>query len=93
MDAHFFQNAHHGNSCPHLAALQQFIRLAISCAKFLPVSLPPKETGAPTTAAALLARVFAAFPIVTIGVTTTECSLTTAMPMTVPQPTEWTAPD
>jgi hypothetical protein len=93
MDAHFFQNAHHGNSCPHLAALQQFIRLAISCATFLPVSLPPKETGAPTTAAALLARVFAAFPIVTIGVTTTECSLTTAMPMTVPQPTEWTAPD
>jgi len=55
--------------------------------------LPPKETGASHTAAALLARAFAAFPLVTIGVTNTECSLATAMPMTVPQPKEWTAPD
>ena len=55
-----------------LAALQQLIRLAISCANLLPVSLPPKETGVPTTAAALLARAFAAFPLVTIGVTNTE---------------------
>jgi len=78
---------------PLLAALQQFIRLAISCANLLPVSLPPKETGAPTTAAALLAWAFSAFPLVTIGVTDTECSLATAMPMMVPQPREWTAPD
>lgn len=83
---HFFQNAHCGNSCPLLAALQQLIRVAISCANLLPVSLPPKETGAPTTAAAPLARDFAAFPLVTIGVTNTECSLATAMPMMVPQP-------
>ena len=93
MDAYFFQSAHCGNSYPFLAALQQLIRLAISCANLLPVSLPPKETGTSHTAAALLARVFAAFPIVTIGVTNTECSLATAMPMMVPQPTEWTAPD
>ena len=93
MDAYFFQSAHCGNSYPFLAALQQLIRLAISCANLLPVSLPPKETGAPTTAAALLTRAFAAFPLVTIGVTNTECSLATAMPMMVPQPTEWTAPD
>jgi len=67
--------------------------LAISCANLLPVSLPPKETGAYHTAAALIARAFAAFPLVTIGVTNTGKSPTTAMPMTVPQPTEWMAPD
>ncbi|EPJ95142.1 hypothetical protein [Pseudomonas psychrophila] len=93
MDAYFFKNALCGNSGLLLAALQQLIRLAISCANLLPVSLPPKETGAPTNAAALLARGFAAFPLVTIGVTNTECSLATAMQMTVPQPKEWTAPD
>ena len=93
MDAHFYQSAHCGNSHPFVAALQQPIRLAISCANLLPVSLPPKETGASHTAAALLAWGFAAFPFVTIGVTNTECSPTTAMPMMVPQPTEWTAPD
>ena len=60
---------------PLLAALQQLIRLAISCANLLPVSLPPKETGAPTTAAALLTRAFAAFPLVTIGVTNTEVTI------------------
>jgi len=76
-----------------LAALQQLIRLAISCANLLPVSLPPKETGAYHTAAALLAGAFAAFPLVTIGVTNTECSPATAMRMMVPQPMEWTAPD
>ena len=86
-------DAHCGNSGLLLAALQQLIRLAISCANLLPVSLPPKETGAYHTAAALLARAFAAFPLVTIGVTNTECSLTTAMPMMVPQPMKWTAPD
>jgi hypothetical protein len=74
---------------PLLAALQQLIRLAISCANLLPVSLPRKETGASHTAAALLAWGFAAFPLVTIA----ECSLATAMPMMVPQPKEWTAPD
>ena len=57
---------------PFIAALQQLTRLAISCANLLPVSLPPKETGAPTTAAALLVQGFAAFPFVTIGVTNTE---------------------
>ena len=57
---------------PFIAALQQLTRLAISCANLLPVSLPPKETGVPTTAAALLARAFAAFPLVTIGVTNTN---------------------
>ncbi|PNY77092.1 hypothetical protein C1751_10750 [Pseudomonas fluorescens] len=85
--------AHCGNSGFLLAALQQLIRLAISCANLLPASLPPKETGAYHTAAALLARAFAAFPLVTIGVTNTECSPTTAMPMMVPQPMKWTAPD
>jgi hypothetical protein len=46
--------------------------LAISCANLLPVSLPPKETGAPTAAAAQLVQGFAAFLLVTIGVTNTE---------------------
>jgi hypothetical protein len=32
MDAYFFQSAHCGNSPPFLAALQQLIRLATSCA-------------------------------------------------------------
>ena len=65
-------DAHCGNSGLLLAALQQLIRLAISCANLLPVSLPPKETGAYHTAAALLARAFAAFPLVTIGVTNAD---------------------
>ena len=51
-----------------------------------PVSFFWKETGAYHIAAAPLARALAAFPLVTIGVTNTECSLTTAMPMMVPQP-------
>jgi len=72
MDAYFFQYAHCGNSYSFLAALQQLIRVAISCANLLPVSLPPKETGAPTAAAAQLVQGFAAFPLVTIGVTNTE---------------------
>lgn len=94
MDAHFSQSAHCGNSYPFIAVLlQQPIRLAISLRQPAPVSFPPKETGASHTAAALFVRAFAAFPLVTIGVTNTECSLATAMPMMVPQPTEWTAPD
>ena len=72
MDAYFFQSAHCGNSYSLLAALQQLIRLAISFANLLPVSLPPKETGASHTAAARLAWGFAAFHLVTIGVTNTE---------------------
>jgi hypothetical protein len=54
---------------------------------------PSKETGASHTAAVLLAWGFAAFPLVTIGVTNTECSPATAMPIMVPQPKKWTAPD
>ena len=93
MDAYFFQSAHCGNSYPFVAALQQPIRLAISLHQPAPVSFSWKETGAPTAAAAQLVQGFAAFPLVTIGVTNTECSLATAMQMMVPQPTEWTAPD
>jgi len=37
-----------------------------------PVSFSWKETGAPTAAAAQLVHGFAAFPLVTIGVTNTE---------------------
>jgi hypothetical protein len=37
-----------------------------------PVSFFRKETGAPTAAAAQLVQGFAAFPLVTIGVTNTE---------------------
>jgi hypothetical protein len=37
-----------------------------------PVSFSWKETGAPTAAAAQLVQGFAAFPLVTIGVTNTE---------------------
>ena len=93
MDAYFFQSAHCGNSYSFLAALQQLIRLAIFLRQPVARLFPPKETGASHTAAALFVRAFAAFPLVTIGVTNTECSLATAMPMMVPQPTEWTAPD
>ena len=60
------------NTSPYPVALQQPIRLAISLRQPAPVSFFWKETGAPTTAAALLARAFAAFPLVTIGVTNTE---------------------
>ena len=76
-----------------IAALQQPIRLAISLRQPAPVSFSRKETGAPTTAAALLVQGIAAFPLVTIGVTNTGKSPATAMQMMVPQPTEWTAPD
>jgi len=92
MDAYFFQSAHCGNSYPFLTALQQPIRLAISMRQPAPVSFSRKETGAPTAAAAQLVQGFAAFPLVTIGVTNTA-SPATAMQMMVPQPKEWTAPD
>ena len=72
MDAYFFQSAHCGNSYPFLTALQQPIRLAISMRQPAPVSFSRKETGAPTAAAAQLVQGFAAFPLVTIGVTNTE---------------------
>ena len=78
---------------PYPAALQQPIRLAISLRKPAFVSYIQEETNAPTAAAAQLVQGFAAFPLVTIGVTNTEKSPATAMQMMVPQPTEWTAPD
>lgn len=72
MDAYFSLRAHCGNSFPFIAALQQPIRLAISLRQPAPVSFFRKETGAPTVAAAQLVQGFAAFPLVTIGVTNTE---------------------
>lgn len=72
MDAYFFQCAHCGNSSPFIAALQQPIHLAIPVRQPAPVSFSRKETGAPTAAAAQLLQGFAAFPLVTIGVTNTE---------------------
>ncbi|KAE9659309.1 hypothetical protein EJD88_02710 [Pseudomonas sp. PB105] len=72
MDAYFYQCAHCGNSSPFIAALQQPIRLAISLHQPAPVSFSRKETGAPNAAAAQLLKGFAAFPLVTVGVTTTE---------------------
>ncbi|TKK03511.1 hypothetical protein PflCFBP13510_19640 [Pseudomonas fluorescens] len=72
MDAYFYQYAHCGNSSPFIAALQRPIRLAISLRQPAPVSFFRKETGAPTAAAAQLVQGFAAFPLVTIGVTNAE---------------------
>jgi hypothetical protein len=46
--------------------------LTYSLAPPAPVSLYRKETGTPTAAAAQLVQGFAAFPLVTIGVTNTE---------------------
>ena len=57
---------------PFITALQQPIRLAIPVRQPAPVSFFRKETGAPTVAAAQLVQDFAAFPLVTIGVTNTE---------------------
>ena len=57
---------------PYPAALQQPIRLAISLRQPASVSFFRKETDAPTAAAAQLVQGFAAFPLVTIGVTNTE---------------------
>ena len=93
MDAYFYQSAHCGNSYLYIPALQQPIRLAISLRQPAFVSYFLEETNAPTAAAAQLVQGFAAFPLVTIGVTNTEKSPATAMQMMVPQPTEWTAPD
>jgi len=72
MDAYFYQCAHCGNSFPFIAALQQPIHLAIALPQPAPASFFWKETGAPTAAAAQLVQGFAAFPLVTIGVTNTE---------------------
>lgn len=63
---------HCGKYIPYPAALQQPFRLAISLRQPAPVSFFRKETGAPTAAAAQLVKGFAAFPLVTIGVTNTE---------------------
>ena len=57
---------------PYLAALQQPIRLAEYCANLCPSLSSVKETGTSTTAAALIAHGFAAFPLVTIGVTNAD---------------------
>ena len=72
MDAYFSPRTHCGNSSLFVAALQQPIRLAFSLRQPAPVSFFWKETGAPTAAAAQLVQGFAAFPLVTIGVTNTE---------------------
>jgi len=66
----------------------------------LPAATPPldsfqpvrEETGTYNTAATLLARGFAVFPLVKIDVTNTEVA-SNSDAMMVPQPTEWTAPD
>lgn len=65
-------HCHCGRYIPYPAALQQPIPLAISLRQPAPVSFFRKETGAPTAAAAQLVQGFAAFPLVTIGVTNTE---------------------
>ena len=72
MDAYFYQSAHCGNSYLYIPALQQPIRLAISLRQPAFVSYFLEETNAPTAAAAQLVQGFAAFPLVTIGVTNTE---------------------
>ncbi|MCO1997781.1 hypothetical protein FA420_20140 [Pseudomonas aeruginosa] len=54
---------------PYPSVQQQPIRLAISYAPTCARLFFWKETGAPTTAAALIAHGFAAIPLVTIGVT------------------------
>jgi len=72
MDAYFYQCAHYGNSYPFIAALLQPISLAISLRQFAPVSFSRKETGIPTAAAAQLVQGFAAFTLVTIGVTNAD---------------------
>ena len=72
MDAYFYQSAHCGNSYLYIPALQQLIRLAISLSQPASVSYFQEETDAPTAAAAQLVQGFAAFPLVTIGVTNTE---------------------
>ncbi|WP_256660626.1 hypothetical protein [Pseudomonas sp. LBUM920] len=65
-------HCHCGKYIPLPICLQQPIRLAISLRQPAPVSFSRKETGALTAAAAHLVQGFAAFPIVTIGVTNTE---------------------
>ena len=77
---------------PYPAALQQPIRLAISLRQPAFVSYFQEETNAPTAAAAQLVQGFAAFPLVTIGVTNTEVtSNSDADDGAAAQ--EWTAPD
>ena len=61
-----------------MAALQQPIRVAISLRQPAPVSFSRKETGAPDTAAALIAHGFAAIPLVTIGVTNADVTSSSA---------------
>jgi len=60
-------------------ALQQRTCSANVCANRSPVSFARKETGAPTTAAALIAHGFAAIPLVTIGVTNADVTNNSAV--------------
>jgi len=57
---------------PYPSVQQQPIRLAISYAPTCARLFLRKETGAPDTAAAPIAHGFAAFPLVTIGVTNAD---------------------
>ncbi|PNA01939.1 hypothetical protein C1X75_15010 [Pseudomonas sp. FW305-17] len=59
--------------------MQQPIRLAEYCAQPVPVSFFWKETGTSTTAAAPIAQGFAAFPLVTIGVTNADVTSNSAV--------------
>ncbi|AUA31310.1 hypothetical protein CWR53_01240 [Pseudomonas sp. SGAir0191] len=52
--------------------MQQPIRLAENLRQPAPVSFFWKETGTTTTAATLIAQGYAAFPLVTIGVTNAD---------------------
>ncbi|WP_339498192.1 hypothetical protein [Pseudomonas silesiensis] len=71
MDAYFSALPTAANP-PYPAALQQPIRLVISLRQPAFVSYFQEETNAPTAATAQLVQGFAAFPLVTIGVTNTE---------------------
>ncbi|MBA6139377.1 hypothetical protein F9Z43_19890 [Pseudomonas monteilii] len=59
--------------------MQQPIRLAEILRQPVPVSFFWKETGTSTTAAALIAQGFAAFPFVTIGVTNADVTSNSAV--------------
>ena len=77
MDAYFYLCAHLP-VCPlrQLTPLPSCSAATYPLGHFMrqpaPVSFFRKETGAPTAAAAQLVQGFAAFPLVTIGVTNTE---------------------
>ena len=64
---------------PYPSAQQQPIRLAVSRAPTCARLFHRKETGAPDTAAALIAFGFAATSLVTIGVTTADVTSNSAV--------------